>query len=356
MGVATGPGRHAGLSQITLLWKHYLMARLAALVPPSRMHLTRFHAVFAPHSKLRAAVTPAHRSVGSKTDPANPEQPITPRHLATTWAQRQGGAFESPIRCRRVKLSPQEETRIMRPSCVPSAVICTRSHAPSGSGKRLRTVATGFLSLALVAAVAGCQFIGPAIREDVLNCRGQPDSSESRAATCMAAATYDIAQERAAERQRSSARGAFDGDCVRPPPMPVFRAGIQGVASHSFQPLPNREAVERVTLTQGLAVAVSHGGCAHYVLTYSFEVGNIPTPDGPGLLRWANSLLSILVAVDPESVPQELLGIIDNATRRDAYAAGDLLLGADTNRWAVVVTTPADTAPGTVKVTYEIAF
>ena len=41
-----------------------LMARLAALVPPPRMHLTRFHGVFAPHSKLRAAVTPAHRGVG----------------------------------------------------------------------------------------------------------------------------------------------------------------------------------------------------------------------------------------------------------------------------------------------------
>jgi hypothetical protein len=37
-----------------------LMARLAALVPPPRMHLTRFHGLFAPHSKLRAAVTPAH--------------------------------------------------------------------------------------------------------------------------------------------------------------------------------------------------------------------------------------------------------------------------------------------------------
>jgi len=65
-----------------------LMARLAALVPPPRMHLTRFHGVFAPHSKLRAAVTPAHRGVGSKTDPANPDKPITPRHVAMCWAQR----------------------------------------------------------------------------------------------------------------------------------------------------------------------------------------------------------------------------------------------------------------------------
>jgi hypothetical protein len=34
---------------------------LAALVPPPRMHLTRFHGVFAAHSRLRAAITPAGR-------------------------------------------------------------------------------------------------------------------------------------------------------------------------------------------------------------------------------------------------------------------------------------------------------
>lgn len=33
-----------------------LLARLAALVPPPRMHLTRYHGVFAPHSRLRAAL------------------------------------------------------------------------------------------------------------------------------------------------------------------------------------------------------------------------------------------------------------------------------------------------------------
>jgi len=30
------------------------LARLAAQVPPPRMHLTRYHGVFAPHSQLRA--------------------------------------------------------------------------------------------------------------------------------------------------------------------------------------------------------------------------------------------------------------------------------------------------------------
>jgi hypothetical protein len=31
-----------------------LMARLAALVPPPRMHLTRYHGLFAPHSRPQA--------------------------------------------------------------------------------------------------------------------------------------------------------------------------------------------------------------------------------------------------------------------------------------------------------------
>jgi hypothetical protein len=61
-----------------------LLARLAALVPPPRMHLTRFHGVFAPHSKLRAAVTPAHRDTGAPKQPAvigEQQKTPTPRHV-----------------------------------------------------------------------------------------------------------------------------------------------------------------------------------------------------------------------------------------------------------------------------------
>ena len=66
-----------------------LMARLAALVPPARMHLTRYRGVFAPHSKLRAAVTPAHRGKGSKPPvEQGSDKPVTPRHVAMNWAKR----------------------------------------------------------------------------------------------------------------------------------------------------------------------------------------------------------------------------------------------------------------------------
>jgi len=86
-----------------------LTARLAARVPPPRTHLTRYHGVFAPHrtaphSQLRALVTPAHRGMGSKGQGADQstDKPITVRHVAMTclryprtrsFARRQCGAY-----------------------------------------------------------------------------------------------------------------------------------------------------------------------------------------------------------------------------------------------------------------------
>jgi len=63
-----------------------LMARLSALVPPPRMHLTRYHGVFAPHSRLRAAITPAGRGAGAKGAKPDAEAPAVPKHVAMSWA------------------------------------------------------------------------------------------------------------------------------------------------------------------------------------------------------------------------------------------------------------------------------
>ena len=41
-----------------------LMARLAALVPTPRMHLTRYHGMFAPHSQYRALIRPSRHHHG----------------------------------------------------------------------------------------------------------------------------------------------------------------------------------------------------------------------------------------------------------------------------------------------------
>jgi ribosomal protein S27E len=80
-----------------------LMARLAALVPPPRMHVTRYHGVFAPHSRLRAAVTPAGRGMSARaSSTAEAGSPLMRRHVAMIWARRLRRVFGVEIeRCAR---------------------------------------------------------------------------------------------------------------------------------------------------------------------------------------------------------------------------------------------------------------
>lgn len=97
-----------------------LMARLAGLVPPPRMHLTRYHGVFDPHSKLRAAVTPAHRGIGApqRTGPVTDSvQPPTPRHAAMSWARRLKRVFGIEIEdCARCGGKPRVVATSERPA------------------------------------------------------------------------------------------------------------------------------------------------------------------------------------------------------------------------------------------------
>ena len=69
------------------------IAKLAALVPPPRAHLTRFHGVFAPNANLRAQLTPSGRgkrpptdeeSTGANSDHRSPDE----KRRSMTWAQR----------------------------------------------------------------------------------------------------------------------------------------------------------------------------------------------------------------------------------------------------------------------------
>jgi hypothetical protein len=75
------------------------LARLAALVPPPRIQVTRYHGIFAPHHALRAAITPAGRGRGARYTDA--ERPV-PKRVAMTWAQRLKRVFAIEIEtCRR---------------------------------------------------------------------------------------------------------------------------------------------------------------------------------------------------------------------------------------------------------------
>jgi hypothetical protein len=51
--------RPRGGSLFLVLTPDELLARLATLVPPPRVHGLRYHGVFAPHSKVRSRIVPA---------------------------------------------------------------------------------------------------------------------------------------------------------------------------------------------------------------------------------------------------------------------------------------------------------
>jgi hypothetical protein len=95
-----GGSRRAGTTHLILEPLDFL-ARLTALVPPPRIHLTRYHGIFAPASALRAAITPAGRGRGARRK-AEPTEPPIAKHVSMTWMQRLKRVFAIEIeRCRR---------------------------------------------------------------------------------------------------------------------------------------------------------------------------------------------------------------------------------------------------------------
>jgi hypothetical protein len=77
------------------------IARLAALVPKPRAHLTRYHGVFAPASPDRAQVVPGTHAAANKAHERG-EASGTDRRRALTWAQRLKRVFAIDIEvCRR---------------------------------------------------------------------------------------------------------------------------------------------------------------------------------------------------------------------------------------------------------------
>jgi hypothetical protein len=72
-----------------------LLRRLAALVPPPRAHLVRFHGVFAPASSWRAAVVAgAHEALAASGSPkgTSPEAPVPPAAASASTPQAEPAA------------------------------------------------------------------------------------------------------------------------------------------------------------------------------------------------------------------------------------------------------------------------
>jgi hypothetical protein len=70
------------------------IARLAALVPKPRAHLTRYHGVFAPASPDRAQIVPGTRAAASTE---RGEVSVSERQPAMSWAQRLKRVFAIDI-------------------------------------------------------------------------------------------------------------------------------------------------------------------------------------------------------------------------------------------------------------------
>jgi hypothetical protein len=78
------------------------MARLAALVPKPRAHLTRYHGVFAPAGPERSQIVPRTRAAAASQARECSEVSATERQRAMTWAQRLKRVFAIDIEtCRR---------------------------------------------------------------------------------------------------------------------------------------------------------------------------------------------------------------------------------------------------------------
>jgi len=79
-----------------------LVARLAALVPPPRVHLVRYHGILAPAAQARSAVVPVPQ--GPAPEPrahagcaAEPARPPRPRPRNYTWAELMRRVFEVDV-------------------------------------------------------------------------------------------------------------------------------------------------------------------------------------------------------------------------------------------------------------------
>jgi hypothetical protein len=78
-----------------------LMKRLAALLPPPRKHLTSFHGVYGPNSKLRPLVVRAPALDASTTVSSSPPPAVPkPKRPRLDWATLQARTFGEDVwRC-----------------------------------------------------------------------------------------------------------------------------------------------------------------------------------------------------------------------------------------------------------------
>ena len=107
------------------------IAKLAALVPPPRAHLTRFHEVFAPKARLRAQLTPSAPSSATSSSMARGKMPTTgQQHAHRQCKPRDDLPAAQP--------AAKPESKPMRPRSAGRHSACCRESARIGHPQRHR--------------------------------------------------------------------------------------------------------------------------------------------------------------------------------------------------------------------------
>ena len=103
-----------------------LVGRLAALIPPPRMHLVRYYGVFAPHSRLRKRVVPRQQPKACEhASASDPEGGVCSRQKRMTWAQLSRRVFEIDVaQCPRCQARMQQVAVITNPNVIRRMLDC----------------------------------------------------------------------------------------------------------------------------------------------------------------------------------------------------------------------------------------
>jgi hypothetical protein len=161
-----------------------------------------------------------------------------------------------------------------------------------------------------------------------------------------------------ADSPRADTTARASDECVRGEPEPVLTATGPAAARPRFERRGKLEATEDTRLNDTTALRITHGGCAHYVETYTFTVRGAvrDTADAKYWLARAADYLRALPAVEVKR-PQlaEMAGALQKAAAGTApYTYGEPIQASE---MATVSPTVRSVGRGAVviEIVYDVA-
>jgi hypothetical protein len=146
-------------------------------------------------------------------------------------------------------------------------------------------------------------------------------------------------------------------DCVRGEPEPVLRSAASRPAPR-FERTGKLEAKEEAQLDDTTSLAIMHGGCAHYVESYTFTIRGVAR-DTTDSDYWLGRAAAFLRALDvgerrPSQIDDMIKALETAAAKDERYAYGEPIAVPE---FTTITCTVRTTAPDTVvvDVTYDVA-